>query len=112
MAWIADVALRKIGPVDDLGRRRDERLEQMFCPAGVAGTASSPRLAVIRPNSSKAAEFISSWSAWLDCHLQLWTLEGVEPEVLTALLGDTRHPVALLVPFGLVQSPLETKVLP
>ena len=35
----------------------------MFCRAGVAGTASRPRLAVILPNSSKAAAFISSWIA-------------------------------------------------
>ena len=43
---------------------KDVRDQVDVLAAGVAGTASMPRLAVILPNSSKAAEFISSCIAF------------------------------------------------
>ena len=85
----------------------------MFCPAGVAGTASSPRLDVIRPNSSKAAEFISSWSAFGSIlTLSCLPLRVSKRKVWPPCWAIRAKPSHLLVAVWLVQSPLATKCVP
>ncbi len=75
----------------------------MFCPAGVAGTASRPRLAVMRPNSSKAAEFISSCSAFgsiLDLELRVRPFRLSNLNCMPPCWLIRAIPSHLLVPVG------------
>ena len=68
----------------------------MFWSSGVAPGASRPMLAVIRPHSSKLAEFISSWMP-----LRWKGIDSCGParvsnvELVAALLVDPGESVAL-----------------
>ena len=93
-----DVALRKVGPVDDLGRRRDVRVEQDVLPGRrrrhcfEAEVGRHPSELV---EGGRVHLVVERLRLDLDLLLRL-TLEGVEPEGLTALLGDAGEPVALV----------------
>ena len=85
----------------------------MFCAAGVAGTCSSPRLDVIRPYSSKAAEFISSCDAFGSIlTFTCGPLRVSKRKVSPPCWAIRAKPSHLLVAFWLVQSPLATNDLP
>src|SRR5665647_116822 len=90
----------------------------MFCSSGVAPGASRPMLAVIRPHSSKLAEFISSWMpfGWKGiCILAVGAARVLNPNLSvgcdpSAMRANPSHLVAVL-PAALHQ-PLATKLVP
>ena len=97
----------------------------MFCAAGLAGTTSRPMFADIRPNSSKAAEFISSWMPLGS--IPIFSLDAVpvsrvlNPNQVPPWLLMRSNPSQLLLVVlagcvigvgGLLQSPLATKLVP
>src|SRR5665647_2865575 len=90
----------------------------MFCSSGVAPGASRPMLAVIRPHSSKLAEFISSWMplGWKGiCVLAVGPLRvlnpnlsvGCDPSAMRAYPSQ----LVLVLP-GALHQPLATKFVP
>ena len=85
-----------------------------FCSSGVAPGASSPMLPLIRPHSSKFAEFISSCTLLPSIGMLSWLPERVSNLNLSppcsAIRAKPSHLAAGLV--VALQAPLPTKLLP
>ena len=75
-----------------------------FWATGVAGCASTPRFACIRPNSSKVDAFISSWIAF-GCNGSVdflaWPRSVLNPNVTVSFTRTTPSHEVVVVPVAL-----------